>query len=198
MITAEQQQQVVKHSGLAYYMINRLWTRVPDLQEFSEEKDDMYQEAFISMCHAVAKYKEGRGARLSTYASKAIYLRLMKKLSVERTYPNKRKLRKKLYFAHTIPTDEFIPAVFANQKLLDTKDMDEQAVLDNLEEAKYLLSKLTPKEQYIIKAHFGIDMEPLRLEALAQKMNTNRETLRKCTIPLILNKLKKYTKQEVL
>ncbi len=117
-------------------------------------QEDLISIGTIGLIKAIDSYKQGKGVRLATYASRCIDNELLM------TFRSNRKQSKEIYLYEPIGGDDGEGNTIRLLDLLETTDEDVAERMETEENIKklyiYVESALTPREKDIIRLRYGL------------------------------------------
>lgn len=171
-LTNQEREMTENNLKLIEYVINKRWASVPEL------RDDLYQEGFLGLCHAVMNYKEGT-FKFSTYAFSVINSYMLNYYNyalsdfkvTEGTY-REAKLNRALRIDQVISFEEGSPLSIADTIPDKTNDiLDFERYYNAKQNFDRVFGMITPEEH-----KFLIDFYTKSTDSLSLKEKRKRET----------------------
>ena len=163
---------ITKNQNLVYYVLKKIG--------LYHLQDEYFDVGMIGLVKAGRTYTEEKG-KFTTYAYRCIANEINAERRKQST--NKRQgeiisLNTEIKSADGLVLEDFIPSP------MDT----EQEVIRNeqMKEIKQIISRLSDKEQYVIKAYYGIDQDKEDQEQISKKLKISRSMVSRIITKVII------------
>lgn len=171
-LNAYQTQLVKSHLNLVNILAKSLLSKQTELYGLTES--DLSSAGYEALISAACHYDNNRNVSFKTYANKCIWHSMM--AEIERLFPSQtieiqdEKKKEFLFIYNKDFSSDLTVRVYCNWEA-------EQAwQLETLNEA---IATLKPKEQFLIRCHFGFDNKAMKLEEIANKLNVSTSAVHK-------------------